>query len=374
MKFNLFMYCTTGRRDELEAGLAGLNNDYYQRMLTEIADIARYADGHGWHGIGHPEHHLQIEGFEASNDLGLMASWIANATEQLRVISCGFVSTTHNPLRVAEQISTLDHMTGGRLGIGIVRGYQHRWVDQLKIRPDLAAVGHWNKDTDIDEYNRRFFTEFVEVVLTALTNPTFSYQGEFWKFPNDNLNPHLHTVYSDYGAGVDHDMTIHEIGIAPRPLQHPHPPLYGGFTMSMKTALFWAKYGGTPIVLSDKLDFCEALWSTYREEASRHHIEKPVGHEAAWGGIAVCAPTDIDAQQQFEDMEWFWEKWGNQFGQGLPLKLVGSPDTISRQIEAAHKQLGFEEIFLLIPQGIHSSDQIIESLDLITEHVMPRFS
>ena len=85
MKFNLFMYCTTGRRDELEAGLAGLNNDYYQRMLAEIADIAQFADENGWHGLGHPEHHLQIEGFEASNDLGLMASWIANATAQLRV-------------------------------------------------------------------------------------------------------------------------------------------------------------------------------------------------------------------------------------------------------------------------------------------------
>ncbi|MEC8923651.1 MAG: LLM class flavin-dependent oxidoreductase [Actinomycetota bacterium] len=374
MKFNLFMYCTTGRRDELEAGLAGLNNDYYQRMLTEIADIARYADENGWYGLGHPEHHLQIEGFEASNDLGLMASWIANATEHLKVISCGFVSTTHNPLRVAEQISTLDHMTGGRLGIGIVRGYQHRWVDQLKIRPDLAAVGHWNKDSDVDDYNRRFFTEFVEVVMTALTKPTFSYEGEFWKFPNDNLNPHLQTVYSDYGAGVDPDMTIREIGIAPRPLQNPHPPLYGGFTMSMKTALFWAKYGGTPIVLSDRLDFCKSLWSAYREEAAGHHIEKPVGQEAAWGGIAVCAATDSDAQQQFQDMEWFWGKWGNQFGQGLPLKLVGSPDTISRQIEAAHQELGFDEIFLLIPQGIHSSEQIIESLDLITQHVMPRFS
>ena len=374
MKFNLFMYCTTGRRDELEAGLAGLNNDYYQRMLAEIADIAQFADENGWHGLGHPEHHLQIEGFEASNDLGLMASWIANATEQLRVISCGFVSTTHNPLRVAEQISTLDHMTGGRLGIGIVRGYQHRWVDQLKIRPDLAAVGHWNKDTDVDEFNRRFFAEFVEVVLTALTEPTFSYQGEFWKFPNDNLNPHLQTVYSDYGAGVDPDMTIREIGIAPRPLQHPHPPLYGGFTMSMKTALFWAKYGGTPIVLSDKLDFCKALLSAYREEAANHHVEKPKGQEAAWGGIAVCAPTDLDAQQQFQDMEWFWGKWGTQFGQGLPLKLVGSPDTISRQIDDAHKQLGFDEIFLLIPQGIHSSGQIIESLDLVTQKVMPRFS
>ncbi|MDE0847015.1 MAG: LLM class flavin-dependent oxidoreductase [Actinomycetota bacterium] len=374
MKFDLFMYCTMGRRDELQSGLAGLNNDYYQRMLSEIREIAQFADQNNWYGIGHPEHHLQIEGFEASNDLGLMASWIANATERLRIISCGYVSTTHNPLRVAEQIATLDHMTGGRLGFGIVRGYQHRWVEQLKIRPELAAVGHWNKDTEIDVLNRRFFEEFVEVVLLALTSKTFSYEGEFWKFPNDNKNPHLHTVYSEYGAGVEADMTINEIGIAPRPLQTPHPPLYGGFTMSMSTALFWSQYGGTPIVLSDKLDFCEALWKTYREEAPKHGIEKPRGHEAAWGGIAVCAETDAEAEAQFEDMAWFWEKWAKQFGQGMPLKLVGSPDTISRQIDEAHKALGFDEIFFLIPQGIHSSDQIISSLDLITTKVMPRFN
>lgn len=374
MKFDLFMYCTMGRKDELQAGLAGLNNDYYQRMLSEIREIAQYMDNNGWSGLGHPEHHLQIEGFEASNDLGLMASWITQHTERLRAIACGFVSTTHNPLRVAEQIATLDHMTGGRLGVGIVRGYQHRWVDQFKIRPDLAAVGKWNKDTDVDVYNREFFEEFVEVVVTALTNPTFSYDGQFWKFPADDKNPHVHTVYSDYGAGVDEDMTIREVGIAPRPFQDPHPKLYGGFTMSMTSAIFWAKYGGTPIVLSDKMEFCEQLWQAYREEADRHEVEVTRGHECAWGGTAVCAETDAEAEALFEDMAWFWDVWAKQFGQGMPLKLVGSPDTISRQIEEAHETLGFDEVFCLVPQGIHSSDQILSSLDLITNKVMPRFT
>ncbi|WP_420625094.1 LLM class flavin-dependent oxidoreductase [Candidatus Poriferisodalis sp.] len=374
MKFSLFMYCTIGRRHELEAGLAGLNNDYYQRMLGEIAEIARFADETGWYGFGHPEHHLQIEGFEISNDLNLMASWIAQHTSRLRPIACGYVSTTHNPLRVAEQVATLDHMTGGRLCFGAVRGYQHRWVDQFKIRPDLAAVGKWNRGTYEDEYNRRYFEEFVDVVLTALRNDTFSYEGEFWRFPNDNLNPHTHTVYSDYGAGVDTDMTIREIGIAPRPLQSPHPPLYGGFTMSMSSAVFWARYGGTPIVLSDKMDFCEALWKAYREEAARHGVEKPRGHECGWGGVAVCAPTDEEAWRQFADMEWFWNQWAIQFGQGMPLQLVGSPDTISRQIEEAQTLLGIDETFFLVPQGIHSADQINASLELISDKVMPRFA
>lgn len=72
MRFNLFMYCTVGCRAELEAGLAGLRPELYQRMLDAIAVYARTADETGFAGFGHPEHHLQIEGFEASNDPGLM--------------------------------------------------------------------------------------------------------------------------------------------------------------------------------------------------------------------------------------------------------------------------------------------------------------
>jgi len=139
--FSLFMYCTVGRRAELEAGLAGQRNDLYQRMLDEIAEYARFADGAGFAGYGHPEHHLQIEGFEEANEPNLMSMWLGSHTERLRVITCGYVSTTHNPLRVAENIATLDHMLKGRLGVGLVRGYQARWVENFKIRSDLSAVG-----------------------------------------------------------------------------------------------------------------------------------------------------------------------------------------------------------------------------------------
>ena len=224
MDFNVFMYCTIGRRAELEAGNAGLNNTYYQRMLDEIAEYVRFADDAGYAGFGHPEHHLQIEGFEISNDPNIMSMWIGRHSQRLRVITCGFVSTTHNPLRVAENIATLDHMHQGRFSVGLVRGYQHRWVENLKVRSDVGAVGPWNKDTPADDINREYFAEFVDIVLTALREPTFNYQGKFWQFPPAEFkNPHVHEVYSRYGSGVAEDMTISEIGIAPRPYQTPHP-------------------------------------------------------------------------------------------------------------------------------------------------------
>ena len=91
MKFNLFMYCIVGRRAELESGMAGKNPELYQRMITEIGDYARFADQSGFSGFGHPEHHMQIEGFEISNEPTLMGMWLGSHSEKLRIITCGFV-------------------------------------------------------------------------------------------------------------------------------------------------------------------------------------------------------------------------------------------------------------------------------------------
>ena len=373
MKFGLFVYCTVGRRHELEAGMAGRNPVLYRRMIEELGDYARFAEARGYFGFGHPEHHLQIEGFEIANDPALMAMWLGQHTETMRIVTCGFVSTANNPLATAEKIATMDHMLGGRLGIGLVRGYQARWVENFKVRPELRAVGPWTKDTPDDDINRRYFTEFVEVVTKALANETFSHRGEFWTFPpEDFVNPHPHPVYTRFGRGVDADMRVHEIGIAPRPLQA-EIPLYGGFSASLRTAKFWARYKGRPIVLSGNTQFLQLLWREWRGEAEAHGHDVPPGQEACWGGIMICAETDARAQALFEDMQWFWDTWATPFGQGLPELLVGSPDTLNKRIERISKAVPIDEAFLLIPAGIHTPEQIHDSLDLFARKVMPNW-
>ncbi|MCZ6666719.1 MAG: LLM class flavin-dependent oxidoreductase, partial [Gammaproteobacteria bacterium] len=177
IRFNPFIYCTVGRRAELERGMAGKDPLLYQRMLDEIAEYVAYADEVGYAGWGHPEHHLQIEGFEASNDPTLMGMWIGMHSKRLRVITCGFVSTVHNPLRTAEAISTMDNMLKGRFGVGLVRGYQARWVENFKVKDELGPVGPWNKNEPMDLANREYFAEYVDIVVKALTEDTFSYQG-----------------------------------------------------------------------------------------------------------------------------------------------------------------------------------------------------
>jgi len=176
------------------------------------------------------------------------------------------------------------------------------------------------------------------------------------------------------GAGVREDMTIDEVGIAPRPLQQPHPPLYAGFSASLRTAVFWARHAGRPIVMSGNLDFCDLLWSTYREEAKTWGHQIRPGDEAAWGGLLLCAPTDAEAEARFEDMRWFWETWSVPFGNPFPELLVGSPDTISAKIEAARARFDPGEAFMIVPQGLQPAAQVVDSIGLFAEKVLPRFS
>ncbi len=374
IRFNPFIYCTVGRRAELERGMSGKDPLLYRRMLGEIADYVRHADELGYAGFGHPEHHLQIEGFEASNDPTLMGMWLGQHSTRLRVITCGFVTTAHNPLRTAEAIATMDNMLEGRFGVGLVRGYQSRWVESFKVKDAVGAVGPWNKNDAADMANREYFAEYVDIVVRALTSETFSYRGKHWQIPPPDLvNPHPHPVYTRYGQGVAEDFAIREIGIAPRPWQRPHPPLYGGFSASMRTARFWAKYRGKPIVMSDNLEFLQALWAAYREEAARHDYTPAPGDEAAWGGLMICAQSDAEAHALAADFKWMWETWAMPFGQPFPQLLFGSPDTLSRHIEAAARAVPLNEVFLIISQGLHERDQVLRSLELFATGVMPNF-
>ena len=91
---------------------------------------------------------------------------------------------------------------------------------------------------------------------------------------------------------------------------------YGGFSQSLTTAKFWARYKGRPIILSGNEEFLQLLWQEWSEEAKRHGHDVQPGDQACWGGIMICAETDEKAQALYEDMAWFWKTWAMPFGQG----------------------------------------------------------
>src|SRR5437764_15377308 len=128
MKVSLFYLPSVGSRSEIEQRMVGLRGDLYGRTLRDISEQARLADDLGYDSISFTEHHFHAEGFELSNNPVLLDLFVGMQTRRLRVGQLGIVLPAENPLRVAENIAMLDHMTGGRANAGFARGYQRRWV------------------------------------------------------------------------------------------------------------------------------------------------------------------------------------------------------------------------------------------------------
>src|SRR5437763_12402801 len=129
MKASLFYLPSIGSRAEIEQGMAGMNPDFYQRMLRELSEQIKLGDELGYSSVSFTEHHFHIEGFELSNNPVLLDLYFAMQTKRIRVGQLGIVLPASNPIRVAEDIAMLDHMTGGRANAGFDRGYEGRRAD-----------------------------------------------------------------------------------------------------------------------------------------------------------------------------------------------------------------------------------------------------
>jgi alkanesulfonate monooxygenase SsuD/methylene tetrahydromethanopterin reductase-like flavin-dependent oxidoreductase (luciferase family) len=364
-----------GRRAELQAGMAGQRPDLYQRYLAEIREYIRLADDLGYAGYCQPEHHLQIEGFEVTNHPGMFSLFVGLHSKRLMAGTMGYTMTTHNPVRVAEEIATLDHMLQGRLFVGFTRGYHARWVDSYAaIRGTGATTPALAKARDAqDTTNREIFEESIQVIKKAWASDVFSHRGEHWQFP-PNGGSAGHPAYAEFGKGMDADGIVRQIGIAPRCYQDPHPKIYGAFAHSMRTVDMWAREGGKPIVLAADLDFCDVLWSRYLESAKKAGRDVPREEAGAWGGFLIIGDDAHQRQEMLDEHKWFWEKWFIPHGQQMPNFLVGTADEISQQIEEAQERLGFNELFLMFGQGHLEPERNCDELQKFADEVFPRFA
>jgi alkanesulfonate monooxygenase SsuD/methylene tetrahydromethanopterin reductase-like flavin-dependent oxidoreductase (luciferase family) len=375
MKFNLMQTGVIGRRYELEQGMAGQRPELYQRFLAEVKDYVRLADELGYAGYCQPEHHLQIEGFEVNNHPGMFSLFVGLHSKRMKAGIMGYTLPTHNPVRVAEEIATLDHILQGRLFVGFTRGYQQRWVDPFAAVCGVGAttVDNAKARDERDSLNREVFEESLQIIKKAWANDVFSHQGKHWQFPPGGGSAG-HPAYAEFGKGMDADGIVRQIGIAPRCLQSPHPQIYGGFAGSMRTVDFWAREGGKPIVLSGDLDFCETLWNRYAETAEKAEREVAREDVAAWGGFLMLVNDKQKAEALMAEHQWFWDKWFIPHGQRMPNVLIGTADEIADQIGAAHDRLGFNELFLMFGQGHLDPEQNNEELEKFARLVAPRFS
>lgn len=196
-----------------------------QALNAELGQVV-LAEDLGFDSAWVAEHHGSS--YCVVNDALTYAAHIAARTSRIRLGLAVSVLPLRNPLDFAERATLIDLLSGGRLNVGVGRGYSR---------------------TEFDTYNqpledrRARFEEALDVILRAWTEDNFDHDGDFWKFRN--------------------------VSLYPKPAQRPHPPLFVASSGSPDTVFAVAKRG-LPILQGDDLltpKHAGERFETYREQA-----------------------------------------------------------------------------------------------------------
>ena len=156
------------------------------RLLAEIAAETRAAERAGFDAVFLPEFH-QARGTGAVVSPLLVLAHLAARTESIRLGTAVLAGPLHHPVRLAEDISMLDHLSGGRVILGLGSGHQE---------VDFAAFGVPHAE------RARILDEVLDVLEAAFSGRPFRYEGR-----------HLR---------------LESVGVTPRPLTRPRPEIWIG--------------------------------------------------------------------------------------------------------------------------------------------------
>lgn len=346
----------------------------YRERLEQIATLDRA----GFYAYHLAEHHSpSLHSMAPAQNVFLAAA--AERTERLRLGGCVYTLPFHHPVRLIEELSMLDHMSGGRLEVGVGRGGElEAYYWGMGEEPDIESLR--------SEVRGRY-TESLEVLLAGFTQPRIDYDGAFYRF--------------------------HEMPMRLRPLQQPYPPMW--YMRNVETA---ARHGMNALLVGglDRLAVDVAryreLWEQYQGPG---HVTAQ-GTEPKVGAVvyAVVAPTDAEAVERagpaWEQFVWNLRVPRRQEAEAHGLgslvatgaagfgsatrpgfsdaaaedasrgprtgrvggTIAGSPDTVCRFIEE-YAQTGANYLVFALQFGNISHAEAMRSVDLLSRDVLPHF-
>jgi alkanesulfonate monooxygenase SsuD/methylene tetrahydromethanopterin reductase-like flavin-dependent oxidoreductase (luciferase family) len=260
-----------------------------------------------------------------------------------------------NPLRLAEECATLDHLSGGRFVYGIGRSsfidsYQGYGVDYEASRP--------------------MFFEALEVMRRAWGDGPFSYEGQHYQF--------------------------HDVNVVPKPYQRPHPPI----RIACESRASFPLMGrlGFPILIRHQMEIPE-LQQLLKEYAAARHAAGFTGPtEVTLQANCYLAETTERALAEAEystmrDRRIMRERLGGRSGDAeaaarsaslradtnyadLARRLLyGTPEAIADRLLEYQETLGITGVSLnMNPGGQIPYERVVNSLRLLMERVAPRLN
>src|SRR5579863_304844 len=335
-----------------------LGVELYHRYLDEL----EYADELGFDGIAVNEHHQSAYGLMPSPNL--MAAALARRTSNARLMVLGnAIGIRGNPLRVAEEIAMLDHLSRGRVVSGFVRGIGWEYFAH-SVNPTRS---------------RARFEEAHDLIIKAWTT----------REPFQWVSPNYEFRY---------------VNVWPRPLQQPHPPIYIPGAGSTETMRWVAQHQYSYMSVYSPSSLTKRWFDGYRTASEEAGID-PDPEKIVFSVPLYVAETDELAHAQARGpVEWLFHKGLKQgfeiiFPPGYMtpgsmrgmlssgfagfenmtyedllrehIVIAGSPDTVGETLERLRDQLGFGAMNVLMCIGDMPHEHVISSMDLFAAKVMP---
>ena len=152
-------------------------------VIEETIEQCVFADKMGFDYLWFVEHHF-LTGFSMSPCPEVIYGALSRLTKNIRLGFGVVILPYHHPVRVAERVAMVDHLTGGRVDFGTGRSAPY----------EQTGMGIDPRDT------RDMWAESLEMVPKAWEDGLFSWEGRFWNVPPRDVRP--------------------------KPYQKPHPPIW----------------------------------------------------------------------------------------------------------------------------------------------------
>jgi alkanesulfonate monooxygenase SsuD/methylene tetrahydromethanopterin reductase-like flavin-dependent oxidoreductase (luciferase family) len=336
-----------GLFDWIDRGKAPVHQLYEERLqVVEAADAAGFFCYHL------AEHHATPLGMAPSPALFLTAA--AQRTRRIRLGPLVYLLPLYNPLRLIEEVCMLDQLSDGRLELGVGRG----------VSPyELGYFGVDAADT------RAIFNETLAVLVTGLTRERLTFEGQHYRYE--------------------------DVPMELQPLQQPYPPLWYP-THNPESVEYAARHGyhfasiGSAAHVRQQVDLYRKTWEAHRGEPGRlnGHVATP---KVGVMRQVFVADTDDEAlaATRAAHRDWFhsitklWHEHDDHSVDGFfswetatqaETILFGSPARVRDQTAQLLEVSGCNYIICSFAWGTFSHEQILRSLRLFIEEVMPAFS
>ena len=323
--------------------------DAFEESFNQILRAEEY----GMDTVWLAEHHFSPERSVLASPL-IIASSIATRTTRIRVGLAVQVLPLTNPLRVAEEAATVDHISKGRFEFGIGRSGLTRYYHGYNV--------------DYAESKDRFF-EALDVIMEAWKGKPFTHQGEYYSYQ--------------------------EVEIVPQPYQRPHPPT----RIAVASEDTFPKVGamGHPIFITANTDIprMRIMLKEYQkarsaaghagagevtlrvpvyvaETTAKAHAEPK---ESALSQINYSAARLSPTARDQEARDRMQRTATEPYEEFLQRQVIfGTPEEVTARLQGFQDDLGITGLALEINfGGLISPDKVANSVRLLTEKVVPHF-